>query len=94
MRPISRTALGAATAVVLAVTAVAPSMANEPQDGTAGKRPLVGSEASARTGAGSATVTLVTGDRVLVTRDAEGNPAATALPREDGTVPLVQTRRS
>ncbi|MFC9592408.1 S8 family serine peptidase [Streptomyces sp. NPDC056944] len=96
MRPISRTALGAATAVVLAVTAVAPSMADEPQDDTAGKRPLVGSEASARAGDGArtATVTLVTGDRVLVTRDAEGNPAATALPREDGTVPLVQTRRS
>ncbi|MFF8839109.1 S8 family serine peptidase [Streptomyces sp. NPDC015130] len=94
MRPISRTALGAATAAVLAVTAVAPSVANEPQDGTAGKRPLVGSEASARAGDRTATVTLVTGDRVLVTRDADGNPAATALPREDGTVPLVQTRRS
>ncbi|MGW4748825.1 S8 family peptidase [Streptomyces sp. NPDC004290] len=96
MRPISRTALGAATAAVLAVTAVAPSMADEPQDDTAGKRPLVGSQAPARTGDGArtATVTLVTGDRVLVTRDAEGNPAATALPREDGTVPLVQTRRS
>ncbi|MFF1508043.1 S8 family serine peptidase [Streptomyces sp. NPDC058326] len=94
MRPISRTALGAATAVVLAATAVAPSMANEPQDDTAGKRPLVGGEASARAGDRPATVTLVTGDRVVVTRDAEGNPAATALPREDGTVPLVQTRRS
>ncbi|MDV9192160.1 S8 family serine peptidase [Streptomyces sp. SR27] len=94
MRPISRTALGAATAVVLAVTAVAPSMANEPQDGTTGKRPLAGSEASARAGDRAATVTLVTGDRVVVTRDAEGNPAATALPREDGTFPLVQTRRS
>ncbi|MFE2561085.1 S8 family serine peptidase [Streptomyces sp. NPDC059352] len=94
MRPISRTALGAATAAVLAVTAVAPSMANEPQDDTAGKRPLVGSEAAAHTGGRTATVTLVTGDRVLVTTDADGNPAATALPREDGTVPLVQTRRS
>ncbi|MEU3746489.1 MULTISPECIES: S8 family peptidase [Streptomyces] len=94
MRPISRTALGAATAAVLAVTAVAPSMANEPQDGTAGKRPLVGSEASARAGDRTATVTLVTGDHVLVSHDADGNPAATALPREDGTVPLVQTRRS
>ncbi|MFB7604958.1 S8 family peptidase [Streptomyces gardneri] len=94
MRPISRTALGAATAAVLAVTAVAPSMANEPQDGTAGKRPLVGSEASASAGDRTATVTLVTGDRVLVSHDADGNPAATALPREDGTVPLVQTRRS
>ncbi|GHG31638.1 S8 family peptidase [Streptomyces zaomyceticus] len=94
MRPISRTALGAATAVVLAVTAVAPSMANEPQDGTAGKRPPVGSETSARAGERPVTVTLVTGDRVVVTRDADGGPAATALPREDGTVPLVQTRRS
>ncbi|MER5312029.1 S8 family serine peptidase [Streptomyces sp. NPDC002773] len=94
MRPISRTALGAATAVVLAVTAVAPSAANEPQDDTAGKRPLVGGEAPARAGDRPATVTLVTGDRVVVTHDADGNPAATALPREDGTVPLVQTRRS
>ncbi|MBD0709511.1 MULTISPECIES: S8 family peptidase [unclassified Streptomyces] len=94
MRPISRTALGAATAAVLAVTAVAPSMADEPQDDTTGKRPLVGSEAQARAGDRAATVTLVTGDRVVVTHDAEGNPAATALPREDGTVPLVQTRRS
>ncbi|MGA5196729.1 S8 family peptidase [Streptomyces exfoliatus] len=94
MRPISRTALGAATAVVLAVTAVAPSTANEPQDDTAGKRPLIGSEAAARAGDRPVTVTLVTGDRVVVSRDADGNPAATALPREDGTVPLVQTRRS
>lgn len=94
MRPISRTALGAATAAVLAVTAVAPSAANEPQDDTAGKRPLVGGEAQARAGDRPATVTLVTGDRVVVTRGADGAPAATALPREDGTVPLVQTRRS
>ncbi|MEX0168433.1 S8 family peptidase [Streptomyces sp. LMG1-1-1.1] len=98
MRPISRTALGAATAAVLAVTAVAPSMADAPQDDTTGKRPLVGSEAAARAGKGAdgraATVTLVTGDRVLVTRDAQGDPAATVLPREDGTVPFVQTRRS
>ncbi|MDT9692530.1 S8 family serine peptidase [Streptomyces sp. P9(2023)] len=96
MRPISRTALGAATAAVLAVTAVVPSVAAEPQDDPAGNRPLVGSEAAqaARTGERTATVTLVTGDRVLVSRDAAGNPAAAALPREDGTVPFVQTRRS
>ncbi|MFD9033964.1 S8 family serine peptidase [Streptomyces sp. NPDC059567] len=94
MRPISRTALGAATAAVLAVTAVAPSTAAAPQDDTTGNRPLVGSEAQARAGERTATVTLVTGDRVLVTRDAAGNPAAAALPREDGTVPFVQTRRS
>ncbi|MFE1229175.1 S8 family serine peptidase [Streptomyces sp. NPDC058745] len=94
MRPISRTALGAATAAVLAVTAVAPSGAAAPQDDPAAGRPLVGGEAAARTGERPATVTLVTGDRVLVTRDDAGNPAAAALPREDGTVPFVQTRRS
>ncbi|MET9435739.1 S8 family serine peptidase [Streptomyces sp. NPDC006551] len=94
MRPISRTALGAATAAVLAVTAVAPSTAATPQDDPTGKRPLVGSEASARAGERPTTVTLVTGDRVLVTRDTAGNPAAAALPAEDGTVPFVQTRRS
>ncbi|MFD3942548.1 S8 family serine peptidase [Streptomyces sp. NPDC058579] len=95
MRPISRTALGAATAAVLAVTAVAPSTAAVPQDDPTGNRPLVGSEAhTARAGERTATVTLVTGDRILVTRDAAGNPAAAALPREDGTVPFVQTRRS
>ncbi|WP_370415541.1 S8 family serine peptidase [Streptomyces fradiae] len=107
MRPISRTALGAATAAVLAVTAVAASAAAAPQDarttstgtGTgsstgSGERPLVGSEAAARAGQRPVTVTLVTGDRVVVTRDAAGAPAAAALPREDGTVPFVQTRRS
>ncbi|MGW4163815.1 S8 family peptidase [Streptomyces sp. NPDC004788] len=97
MRPISRTALGAASAAVLAVTAVAASAAAAPQDDPAtGKRPLVGSAAAAaaRGQERTATVTLVTGDRILVTRDADGDPAATALPREDGTVPFTQTRRS
>ncbi|WP_418959747.1 S8 family peptidase [Streptomyces tritici] len=93
MRPISRTALGAASAAVLAVTAVAPSTAATPQDDPAGKRPPVGTRA-AGPGERSATVTLVTGDRILVTHDTDGNPAATALPREDGSTPLVQTRRS
>ncbi|MFE5791898.1 S8 family serine peptidase [Streptomyces sp. NPDC056503] len=94
MRPISRTALGAATAAVLAVTAALPSVAAQPPAGGSAERPPVGSEAQARTGERPATVTLVTGDRVLVTRDDQGTPAATVLPREDGTVPLVQTRRS
>ncbi|MGW0121455.1 S8 family serine peptidase [Streptomyces sp. NPDC003327] len=94
MRTISRTALGAATAAVLAVTAVAPSTAAAPRDGSAADRPPVGSEAQARAGGRAATVTLVTGDRVLVSVDAGGNPAAAVLPREDGSVPLVQTRRS
>ncbi|MET7620796.1 S8 family serine peptidase [Streptomyces sp. NPDC005408] len=94
MRPISRTVLGAATAAVLAVTAVAPSAAAGPQDDTAGKRPLVGSEAAGQRAEGTATVTLVTGDKVLVSRDRSGAPSATVLPRPDGTTPLVQTRQS
>ncbi|MEV6205329.1 S8 family serine peptidase [Streptomyces sp. NPDC051771] len=107
MRPISRTALGAATAAVLAVTAALPSVAAQPPAAGPADRAPVGSEAQARTGERSemgvppaegwgrpTTVTLVTGDRVLVSRDERGNPAATVLPREDGTVPLVQTRRS
>ncbi|MGW1868482.1 S8 family peptidase [Streptomyces mauvecolor] len=95
MRPISRTALGVATAAALAVTAVAPSAAAPRTAVTAetAKRPLVGSAASS-TGA-PATVTLVTGDKVVVSRDGTGTPTGvTALPREDGSVPLVQTRRS
>ncbi|NEB77952.1 S8 family serine peptidase, partial [Streptomyces sp. SID14478] len=43
----------------------------------------------------TATVTLVTGDRVLVTTDAKGRSAATALPAADGTAAAVlQTRQS
>ncbi|WP_329377897.1 S8 family serine peptidase [Streptomyces sp. NBC_01351] len=95
MRPISRTALGAATAAVLAVTAVGPSTA-QPIDGApgAGNRPLVGSEAAGKQPTAPVTVTLVTGDRILVSTDAAGRTAATAMPREDGSQPLVQTRQS
>ncbi|QOV34714.1 hypothetical protein IM697_32090 [Streptomyces ferrugineus] len=53
---------------------------------TAGPRPPV----TPGTGSGSGSVvTLVTGDRVLVTRD-----GAVALPRADGTTPFTQTHRS
>ncbi|MFE6082102.1 S8 family serine peptidase [Streptomyces virginiae] len=95
MRPISRTALGAATAAVLAVTAVGPTAA-QPADGApgAGKRPLVGSEAAGKQPTTPVTVTLVTGDRILVSTDAAGRTAATAMPRTDGSQPLVQTRQS
>ncbi|MGW3402322.1 S8 family peptidase [Streptomyces zhihengii] len=94
MRPISRTALGAATAAVLAVSALAPVAAADPPHDAAGRPPLTGSEAAARQDGRTATVTLVTGDRVLVTHDAAGRPAAAALPRPDGTTPVVQTRTS
>lgn len=95
MRPISRTALGAATAAVLAITAVGPTAA-QPADGApgAGKRPLVGSEAAGKQPTTPVTVTLVTGDRILVSTDAAGRTAATAMPRTDGSQPLVQTRQS
>lgn len=92
MRPISRTALGAATAAVLAVTAIAPSAA-APQDGSTAMRPLTGSAAATAEDA-PVTVTLVTGDKILVSTDGSGAASATALPREDGSVPLVQTRQS
>ncbi|MEW2489691.1 S8 family serine peptidase [Streptomyces sp. NPDC048411] len=95
MRSLSRAALGAATAVVLAVTAVAPSVAAGPQDDATGSRSIVGSEtAQAQQADKPVTVTLVTGDKVLVSTDRSGRSAAVALPREDGSVPLLETRQS
>ncbi|MFF9653437.1 S8 family serine peptidase [Streptomyces sp. NPDC014622] len=91
MRSITRTALGVATAAVLAVTGVAPSgAADTPPDGSSGKRPIIGSGATAA-GGKQATVTLVTGDKVLVTTDTSGRSSAAVLPREDGEQPIVQT---
>ncbi|MGW5202615.1 S8 family peptidase [Streptomyces spiralis] len=91
MRVITRMALGAATATVLAVTAVAPSgAADTPPDGASVTRPLVGS-GTAATGGKQVTVTLVTGDKVLVTTDTSGRSSAAVLPREDGTQPMAQT---
>ncbi|MDQ8704544.1 S8 family serine peptidase [Streptomyces sp. LHD-70] len=94
MRPISRMAMGAATAAALAFTAVTPSgAADPPQSGSAKKRPVVGSEA-AKTRARQATVTLVTGDKVLVTTDKSGRSSAAVLPRKDGTQPMFRTFQS
>ncbi|MBC9712984.1 S8 family serine peptidase [Streptomyces sp. TRM66268-LWL] len=89
MRRISRKALGVATAATLAATLATPSAAEPRQD----DRPLVGSRAAHDEGR-QRVVTLVTGDRILVTTNAKGRSAATALPREDGTVPFLQTRES
>ncbi|MGW7413631.1 S8 family serine peptidase [Streptomyces sp. NPDC054863] len=95
MRPISRTALGAATAAVLAVTAVAPSVAAPaPTDPAAGKRPITGSAKAGEGPAKTLVVTLVTGDKIQVLQGSSGPEAATALPRPDGTVPVLQTRTS
>ncbi|WP_327128265.1 S8 family peptidase [Streptomyces sp. NBC_01727] len=91
MRSITRIAAGAATAVVLAATAVAPSGAAESSPGGAsGTRPIVGRGTEAA-GGKQVSVTLVTGDKVLVTTDTEGRSSAAVLPREDGTQPMVQT---
>ncbi|MGW6061634.1 S8 family serine peptidase [Streptomyces sp. NPDC055189] len=90
MRPISRTALVAASAAVLAVTAAVPSVA-EPRAAASDTSPPVG---SAPRNEGSSVVTLVTGDRILVTTDGKDRAGATALPAADGTVPLIQTRQS
>lgn len=91
MHPIARVAFGAVTAAVLAVTAVAPSgAADTPPDGASGKRPVVGSGTTS-TGGKQVTVTLVTGDKVVVTTDPSGHSSASVLPREDGTQPIVQT---
>ncbi|MCT7354738.1 S8 family serine peptidase, partial [Streptomyces sp. 15-116A] len=92
MRATVRSALGAAIAVALAATAAVPSVA-APREAGPEKRPLVGS-AAAGAKAQRSTVTLVTGDRVLVTTDAAGRSTAVALPREDGSRPLVGTRQS
>lgn len=91
MRSITRMALGAATAAALAVTGVTPSgAADAPSGGAEGKRPIVGGKAAAK-GGKQTTVTLVTGDKVLVTTDPSGRSSAAVLPREDGTQPMVQT---
>ncbi|MFF2897660.1 S8 family serine peptidase [Streptomyces sp. NPDC057966] len=91
MRSITRMALGAATAAALAVTGVTPSgAADAPSGGAEGERPVVGGKAAAK-GGKQTTVTLVTGDKVLVTTDPSGHSSAAVLPREDGTQPMIQT---
>ncbi|MFC9059046.1 S8 family serine peptidase, partial [Streptomyces sp. NPDC057074] len=93
MRSIARMALGVASAAALAVTAVTPSgAADTPPDDASAKRPLVGGEA-AQKGGKRATVTLVTGDKVMVITDTSGRSSAAVLPREDGTEPMFQTRQ-
>lgn len=91
MRSITHIALGVATAACLGVTAVAPSgAADAPPGGAPGKRPVIGSGAAATAGK-QVPVTLVTGDKVLVTTDPSGRSSAAVLPRADGTQPMVQT---
>ena len=92
MRPIWRNTLGVATVAIVAATAAAPTSAFGQGSG-APPRPIVGSRAAQATSDAPKTVTLITGDKVLVTGAGTNAPIVTVLPREDGTVPSVETRR-
>lgn len=88
MRPIWRSTITAATVAVLAATTASPSNALEQGD-AGGTSPVVGSTAWLGQAADRpVTVTLVNGDRVLV----DGS-TVTMLPRDDGSRPIVETRR-
>lgn len=81
MRLILRTATTVATAAVLAAAAALPG-AGQPAAASDGGRPLTGSSA---TGAGTATaVTLITGDTVDITTDADGRTSTHLRPDADG----------
>ena len=92
MRPIWRHTLGVATVAIVAATAAAPTSAFG-QDSGAPPRPIVGSSAAQAASGAPKTVTLITGDKVLVTGAGTSSPVVTVLPREDGSVPSVETRR-
>ena len=92
MRPIWRNTLGVATVAIVAATAAAPTSAFG-QDSGATPRPIVGSSAAQAATGSPKTVTLITGDKVLVTGAGTNAPIVTVLPREDGSVPSVETRR-
>ncbi|HEU5240380.1 MAG TPA: S8 family serine peptidase, partial [Ornithinibacter sp.] len=92
MRPTWRTSLGAATVAVLAATAAVPTSAFG-QGADPSPRPIVGSRGSVPASGSSATVTLVTGDKVLVTGAGSSAPSVMVLPRADGSVPVTETRR-
>jgi subtilisin family serine protease len=89
MRPVWRSTLAAAAVAALAAT-TAPSLALDQGD-SGDSRPIVGGPDSPHGAADPSLVTLITGDRVQVT---DGDvPTVSVLPREDGSRPLVETRR-
>ena len=92
MRPIWRNTLGVATVAIVAATAAAPTSAFGLDSG-ATPRPIVGSSAGQAANGSPKTVTLITGDKVLVSGAGTNAPVVTVLPREDGSVPTVETRR-
>jgi subtilisin family serine protease len=92
MRPTWRSTLGVATVALIAATAAAPTSAFGLATGD-GDRPIVGSSAAKAAAGSPKTVTLVTGDKVLVAGAGTNSPVVTVLPREDGSMPVVETRR-
>jgi subtilisin family serine protease len=85
-----RRILASAGVLGLAAAAFSPSV---PAASAAGEpRPIVGSADHAQAQQ-SATVTLISGDRVRLTRTADGQPIAQVLPGVDGTVPDHETLR-
>ncbi|MFE1951099.1 S8 family serine peptidase [Streptomyces sp. NPDC059524] len=92
MRPHRHAVLGAASVAALALTGVAASTAAAgPPGGNPATRHVLGDTGTAAKGGKRSTVTLVTGDRVLVVTDSAGRSSASVLPREDGTRPTIQT---
>jgi subtilisin family serine protease len=92
MRPTWRSTLGVATVAIIAATAAVPTSAFGLGTG-AGDRPIVGSSAAKAATDSPKTVTLVTGDKVLVAGAGTDSPFVTVLPRDDGSTPVVETRR-
>ncbi|MDL9980499.1 S8 family peptidase [Microbacterium sp. ASV49] len=102
MEPQNRRARRRARSVVAALSGVAlgiggialaaPSIAATTGSSSDSQTPLVGS-AEAKAATSSATVTLISGDRVRVTRTADGQPVAQLLPGDDGTVTPYETYR-
>ncbi|HET6666657.1 MAG TPA: S8 family serine peptidase [Intrasporangium sp.] len=95
MRPNWRVAVGAATAAAVATCMTATTALGQADvTSSRGKPPIVGGRTpSGAPTSNAVTVTLITGDRVLVSGAGSDRPSATVLPRDDGTVPLVETRR-
>lgn len=85
-----RSTLASAGVLAIAATALSPSVLAASAAGD--RQPIVGSVEHAKAQQ-SATVTLISGDRVRVTRTADGQPIAQVMPGEDGTIPDYQTLR-
>jgi len=91
-RPRRRHTLASAGIIAIAATALSPSVLGASAAAAADSKPIVGSAGQAAAQS-AATVTLISGDRVRLTRTADGQPVAQLLPAEDGTVPDYETLR-